>query len=247
MKKLIIFDLDGTLAKSKSAVDTEMLSLLYKLISVVKVAIISGGDWPQFEKQLINKLSLDKNLQNLFILPTCGTKFYQYTNRWQKLYSEDFSTDEKNKIIKTLKNIIKEVDFKVKKIWGAVIEDRGSQITYSALGQEAPLINKKKWDFDHSKRLQIKLRLEKLIPEFSVSIGGTTSIDITKKGIDKGYGVRKLCTVLDVSIQDVIFIGDALFPEGNDYPAKDTGVLCIQVIDSEETKRVIEAIYACLI
>ena len=48
MKKLIVFDLDGTLAESKSSVDSEMSALLYDLLAVVKVAVISGGDWPQF-------------------------------------------------------------------------------------------------------------------------------------------------------------------------------------------------------
>jgi hydroxymethylpyrimidine pyrophosphatase-like HAD family hydrolase len=48
MKKLIVFDLDGTLAESKSSLDTEMSTLLHNLIRIVKVAVISGGDWPQF-------------------------------------------------------------------------------------------------------------------------------------------------------------------------------------------------------
>jgi hypothetical protein len=44
----------------------------------------------------------------------------------------------------------------------------------------------------------------------------------------------------------MIYIGDALFAGGNDYPARKTGVVCIQVRDPDETKRVIEAIIACL-
>jgi hypothetical protein len=45
MKSLIIFDLDGTLAESKSSLDGEMAALLGRLLEVVKVAIISGGAW----------------------------------------------------------------------------------------------------------------------------------------------------------------------------------------------------------
>ena len=44
----------------------------------------------------------------------------------------------------------------------------------------------------------------------------------------------------------MIFVGDALFPGGNDYPAKEAGVLSIQVRDPNESKRVIETIIACL-
>ncbi|MDB2497399.1 hypothetical protein N9X25_09665 [Verrucomicrobiales bacterium] len=50
MKKLIVFDLDGTLAESKSPLDEEMAALLCLLLSLIKVAIISGGDWTQFKK-----------------------------------------------------------------------------------------------------------------------------------------------------------------------------------------------------
>jgi phosphomannomutase len=103
MKKLIIFDLDGTLAESKSSLDTEMSALLQDLLGIVKVAVISGGDWPQFEKQLLSNLPHDERLKNLSILPTCGTKFYQYTRDWKKIYSEDFTADEKKKIVSFLK------------------------------------------------------------------------------------------------------------------------------------------------
>jgi phosphomannomutase len=91
MKKLIVFDLDGTLAESKSSLDAEMSRLLDDLLGILKVAVISGGDWPQFEKQVLSHLPHDKSLVNLSILPTCGTKFYQYKADWKKLYSEDFT------------------------------------------------------------------------------------------------------------------------------------------------------------
>jgi hypothetical protein len=132
------------------------------------------------------------------------------------------------------------------KTWGDVIEDRGSQITFSALGQQAPLPEKKQWDPDFNKRKKLKAIIDKLIPEFSVRLGGTTSVDITKPGIDKAYGIRKLRDNLGIGLDEMIFIGDALFPGGNDYPAKEAGVLSIQVSAIDETKRVIEAIVACL-
>ena len=246
MKKLIVFDLDGTLAESKSSLDSEMSSLLHNLLLIVKVAVISGGDWPQFEKQLLSNLPPDNCLKNLSLLPTCGTKFYQYTGEWGKIYSEDFTSVEKEKIISSLKKAIGTEDFKIDKIWGEQIEDRGSQITFSALGQHAPLEEKEKWDPDFMKRKRMKTLLDKIIPEYSIRIGGETSIDITKHGIDKAYGIRKLRDALGIAIPEMIFIGDALFPGGNDYPAKEAGVTSIRVKDINETKRVIETIVACM-
>ena len=246
MKKLIVFDLDGTLAESKSSLDPEMSGLLHDLLDIVKVAVISGGDWPQFEKQVVSKLPHDKRLLNLSILPTCGTKFYQYSGVWKKLYEEDFTADERGKIISSLKKAIAAEGFKAEKLWGEQIEDRGSQITFSALGQQAPLEEKEKWDPDYAKRKRIKAILDTSIPEFSVRIGGSTSIDITKPGIDKAYGIGKLRDLLHVSLQEMIYIGDALFVGGNDYPAERAGVDSIPVKGPDETKRVIQAIIACL-
>jgi len=246
VKKLIVFDLDGTLAESKSAIDDEMSGLLHELLGTVKVAVISGGDWPQFEKQVVSHLPHDERLTGLSLLPTCGTKFFQYEKVWNKIYSEDFTADEKQKIITSLTKAFQKSGFKVENVWGEAIEDRGSQITLSALGQEAPLAEKDKWDADFAKRKNIKSMLDALIPEFSVRIGGTTSIDVTKPGIDKGYGIRKLRDILNISVREMIFIGDALFVGGNDYPAKEAGVVSIPVRGPHETKRVIEAIIACL-
>jgi hypothetical protein len=247
LKKLIVFDLDGTLAESKSSLDAEMSLLLAGLLGVAKVAVISGGDWPQFEKQLVSNLPQGQRMENLLLLPTCGTKFFQYaTGEWKKLYAEDFTAPEKEKIISSLNRSLGETGFNPVKVWGEIIEDRGSQITFSALGQQAPLLEKEKWDPGFSKRTKIKTILDSYIPEFSVRMGGTTSIDVTKPGIDKAYGIRKLRDILGITIEEMIFIGDALFPGGNDYPAKEAGVLSIQVRDTHETKRVIEAIIACL-
>ena len=136
MKKLIVFDLDGTLAESKSPLDAEMGILLSSLMGVVKVAVISGGDWPQFKKQLLSNLTHDEHLKKLSLLPTCGTKFYQYEGDWEKLYSEDFTSKEKEKIIRSLKQVVESSGFKDEQTWGEQIEDRGSQVTFFCIGSE---------------------------------------------------------------------------------------------------------------
>jgi hypothetical protein len=246
MKTLIVFDVDGTLAESKAAIDPEMGTLLAKLLGVVRVAIISGADLPQFQTQVIAQLPAGTDLTRLSLLPTCGTRFYQYDNAWRELYAEDLSSAQKQKIIAALNTCVRESGFKADKTWGPAIEDRESQITYSALGQAAPLDAKKTWDPDFAKRKKIKSLLDPMLPDFAVRLGGSTSIDVTLPGIDKAYGIRKLRDILKVPIAEMIYVGDALFPGGNDYPVRETGAVCIQVRDPNETKRVIEAISACL-
>lgn len=246
MRELIVFDLDGTLAASKSSIDAEMAQLLKSLLGLVKVAVISGGAWHQFEQQVLAHLAPSDCLRNLSLLPTSGAQFFKYQSSWEQLYSEDFTAAEKQKIIHALQQATALADRNVEKVWGEAIDDRGSQITYSALGQEAPLEEKLKWDPDFAKRKKIKAVLDTLVPEFSVRLGGATSVDVTKHGIDKGYGIRKLRDVLHIAIERMVFVGDAVFPGGNDYPAKQAGALSIEIKDPHETKRVIETMVACL-
>jgi len=241
MKQLVIFDLDGTLAESKSALDSEMSALLARLLAVSRVAVISGGDWPQFELQLLSNLAPGADLSALSLLPTCGTKYFRYEDDWNKLYSEDFSPEERERIVAAFEEALEKTEFKPEQVWGELIEDRGSQITFSALGQQAPVDVKKSWDPDFNKRRRISEVLEGLLPGLTIRMGGSTSIDVTKPGIDKAYGIRKLRDLLGIDIEDMVFVGDALFPGGNDYPAREAGVDCIQVRDHDETKRVVEA------
>ena len=246
MKKLIVFDLDGTLAPSKSSLAPQTAGLLRDLLGITKVAVISGGAWTQFEKQLLIDLPHDSFLANLSLLPTCGTKFFQYNGKWTELYSEDLTAEEKRKIIDSLGKAAGAAGYHAKKVWGKVIEDRGSQVTYSALGQQAPLAEKEQWDSDFAKRKKITAILETLIPEFSIRIGGATSIDVTKPGIDKAYGIGKLRDTLHLSFKEMVYIGDALFPGGNDYPAEEAGVVSIPVKGPDDTNLVIKTILACL-
>jgi phosphomannomutase len=246
MKKLFVFDLDGTLAASKSSLSSEMAGLLHDLLGIMKVAVISGGTWSQFQEQLLANLPHDERLKDLSLLPTCGTQFYQYVGHWSKIYSEDLSKEEREKIIASLKEAFEESGIKVTKVWGEAIEDRGSQITLSALGQDAPLSEKQLWDPDFAKRRKIAAILKPLIPEFAINMGGTTSIDITLPGIDKAYGIGKLRDHLLISKAEMIFAGDAIFPGGNDYPAQEVGVDCILVRDPNETARVIQTALACM-
>jgi HAD superfamily hydrolase (TIGR01484 family) len=246
MKNLIIFDLDGTLAESKSPLAPDMAQWLGKLMEVSQVAVISGGAWPQFQSQLLANLPKDDRLKNLSLLPTSGTRFLRYGDGdWTQLYAEDFTPEQKTKIIDALNQCFDKSGFKPPRHWGEVIEDRGSQITMSALGQQAPLNEKKTWDPDFAKRKVLKGMLQPLLPEFSIGMGGASSIDVTRPGVDKAYGIHKLSEVLGIPIAEMLFVGDALFEGGNDYPARRTGAACIQVEGPEDTQIVIETFIAC--
>lgn len=244
-KEIIIFDLDGTLVKSKSDVDDEMSSLLGSLLEIKKVAVISGGAYPQIEKSLVSKLGCDDFLfSNLFIFPNSGTSFYRYIEgKWKNVYKEELSQEQRENIVKALNESLEEAGYKKPEtIYGEIIEDRGTQITFSGLGQKAPLEEKLKWDPERVLREKITVAFKKRMSDFDAKIGGSTSIDINKKGIDKAYGIKQIKEKLDIPIEEMLFIGDALFVGGNDCPVIKTGVQTLAVQGIEETKKYIREI-----
>jgi phosphomannomutase len=247
MITLVAFDLDGTLAVSKQPLEDTMSEALTDLLAIANVAVISGGDWPQFEKQVACRLPARADLSKLWLMPTTGTKLYTHKNSdWQAVYAELFSDDEKKRILEAFDAALEATGFKPEKTWGNRIEDRGSQITFSALGQQAPISEKQHWDPDFAKRKVIQADLHIRLPELSINMGGTTSIDITRKGVDKAYGLKKLRDTSGIPLEQMMFIGDAIFPGGNDYPAKELGLETVCVKDPNGTLAAIAGIVACL-
>jgi HAD superfamily hydrolase (TIGR01484 family) len=247
MTKLIIFDLDGTLTESKAALTPSMGAALTRLIARMPVAIMSGGSYTQFQKQLLGGMPEGVEYKNLYLFPTSAAQCYTWVDgEWQLLYSNPFTPEEKVLILKALAESLHEtgLDVPPPQLWGEQIEDRGSQFTWSALGQQAPIPEKTAWDPDRLKRAPLQAALLARLPGFSVRVNATNSIDITREGITKAYGIRQLSEILSMPIDDMLYVGDSLFPGGNDEVVKETGVPTQQVSGPAETKEIIEKILA---
>lgn len=246
MKKVLAFDLDDTLAITKSPLSDEMVEVLSQILYSFDVCVISGGKFEQFQKQIVDRLHLDGHrLTRLHLMPTCGTQYYRYNEldeKWVLQYSEDLSDDQKNQIQQVLEKVAKDLGYWEENPAGEIIEDRLSQITYSALGQQATAEDKYAWDPDNTKKLAIRDRAAELLPDLEVRTGGTTSIDVTKIGIDKAYGMQKLIEELDIGKDDILFFGDKLGEGGNDYPVKAFGIDSLEVSRWEDTVARLETI-----
>jgi HAD superfamily hydrolase (TIGR01484 family) len=222
-----------------------MAMLFEKLLAAARVAVISGGALEQFLKQIVSKLSKSANLSNLYLLPTSGAALYEFNNGgWDKVYEERLSEREANAIEAAMKVAAAEtglINFS-EPSYGERIEYRGGQVTMSALGQQAPLIEKKAWDPDHAKRRMLQETIAALLPEFSVCIGGATSIDVSKQGVDKAYGIHKLCERLGIFEQDALYVGDELESGGNDEAVYKTSVPTKAVASPAETADLITSL-----
>ena len=246
MKKVIAFDLDDTLAITKSPIDDRMGVLLTQLLDKFDVCIISGGKFEQFKKQVIDRLqATPQQLSRMHLMPTCGTRYYRYdevTEQWAQQYAEDLTEQQKTTITTTLEKAAKELGYWEAAPAGEIIEDRGSQITYSALGQQATAEAKYAWDPDGTKKQKLRTLAAKELIDLEVRAGGTTSIDVTRIGIDKAYGMHKLIQELQISKADILFLGDKLQEGGNDYPVKAMNIDSLEVDRWEDTALALEAI-----
>lgn len=253
MKKVIAFDLDGTLAPSKSALPDRMGEVLGRLLDLFEVCVISGGKFGQFESQLLQGLHASpKELTKLHLMPTCGTQYYTYdlaAGTWQRVYAELIEDRDKQRIAEALSKGFEDLHFKAEQTYGETVEDRESQITYSVLGQdivdvlgEEGVRLKNEWDPDNTKKQAVRDYVAPLIPDFEVRVGGVTSIDVTRPGIDKAYGMQKLMDTLQIGKEEILFLGDRLAEGGNDYPVKAMGVDSLEVSRWQDTALALEAI-----
>ena len=244
--KLVAFDLDGTLAESKQRVSAEMGEQLARLLGAVPVAVMSGASFKQFETQLLPALPVDAELVRLYLFPDNAAVCFVYRQeRWQVHYEHSFSKPERARIMQALQEAMTETGFMEPprhEVWGERVEDRGAQITFSALGQQAPLEEKQKWDPTKEKRRPLYDALVRRLPDFSIAMNAHTSIDITKKGINKAYGIRKLIEMTSISVSEMLYVGDALDEGGNDAVVIQTGIKTRPVFGPEETAGLIQTL-----
>ncbi len=245
-RRVIAFDLDGTLAVTKSAISEVMAVAIGRLLSLYEVCVISGGKFQQFKVQLIDRLNVTgEQLAKLHIMPTSGTSYLRFdpqSSEWVTQYSEDLAAHVRSEIISVLTKGANELGLWESSPNGDIIEDRGSQITFSALGQHASPEKKQAWDPDGLKKGALRDYASQRLPDLEVHVGGTTSVDVTAAGIDKAYGMRKLMDALGLDREDILFFGDKLDDGGNDHPVKTMGIDTIAVRSWEETAIAIQAI-----
>lgn len=246
--RVVAFDLDDTLAVSKSKIEDRMAKLLADLLARIDVCIISGGRFEQFDTQVLRHLDIDAGSRDrLHLMPTCGTRYYRWIDAgWREVYAENLSEDDKGRVITVLTQGAKELGLWEPEPWGDIIEDRGSQITFSALGQAAPAEAKYAWDPDGSKKQRLRAYAADRLPDLEVRGGGSTSVDVTRKGVDKAYGMRKLIDHLGLTKEEVLFIGDRLDEGGNDYPVKAMGIRCVAVEGWQDTADYVERLLPSL-
>lgn len=243
MKKVLAFDIDQTLNIAKTPITDEIADLLVKCLDHFKICPISGQKFDQFLVQIVNRLPnpTPEELSHLHLFVAQGTQYYRFNtskNDWELVYNYPLTDEQVKKISDCLEKSAKELGY-----WeedslqpgDEIIENRLSQVTFSALGQKAGTEEKYAWDPDCKKREQIVAKCKKYAPEFDYEIGGTTSINAIIPGMNKEFGMNHLLEELHVQKEDILYFGDMTQPGGNDYPVVQMGIDTITVRSHEDT------------
>lgn len=254
MKKVLAFDIDQTLNVAKTPITEEVAELLVKCLDHFDVCPISGQKFDQFLIQIVNQLKnpTPEQLSHLHLFVAQGTQYYRYNiekQDWEQVYNYPLTEEQVKKITETIEQAAKELGY-----WeedkleegDEIIENRLSQVTFSALGQKAGTEAKYAWDPDHKKREAICARCKELAPEFEYEIGGTTSINAITPGMNKVFGMTHLLEELNVEKKDILYFGDMTMPGGNDYPVVQMGIDTITVRNHEDTAFALRGILGIL-
>lgn len=246
LPSMIAFDLDDTLAPSKTALSDEMADLLVALLRRVDVCIISGGQIEQFRMQVVERLPHDAEaFTRLHLMPTCGTQYWRFDDgEWTQRYATNLTDDQIAEAMAVIERVAREKGFWETETWGPILENRGSQVTFSALGQEAPVAEKKKWDPSGEKKEELRAAIAPLLPDLEVRSGGSTSIDVTLQGVDKAYGMRQLERETGIAFEHTVFVGDRLDEGGNDYPVLVLPLTGVMVSGPDDTAAYLRTLLA---
>lgn len=257
MKKVLAFDIDQTLNIAKTPITAEMAELLTECLNYFEICPISGQKFEQFLTQIVDRLVEDgkatpAQLRHLHLFVAQGTQYYQYepyanggdglnynSRNWKKVYSFPLEQNEVEAITRAIEKAAKKLGYweeEKLQVGDQIIENRLSQVTFSALGQKAGTNEKYAWDADFKKRTAIINIAKELAPDFTFEIGGTTSINVSKPGMNKAFGMQHLMERLKVSREEILYFGDMTQPGGNDYPVLEMGIETITVRTHEDTE-----------
>ncbi len=240
--RAVLFDVDDTLAVSWQPPTQSMVDKLSKLLEKMPIAILTAASFPRVEKALLPSLESHSHAKHLYVFSYNGAELHVLQDgAWSSLYRIPMTPEQRARAVSVIKECVKEtgiIEKDPKYSWE--ILERDSKIVFSALGLAARQEHKRAWDSGLEKRTKLKRALEKRLPDLEILIGGTTTIDITAKGIHKGYGALWLAKHLGVKPGEMLFIGDALYPGGNDYVVMEAGVDTRQVQNPAETELLID-------
>jgi phosphomannomutase len=235
MPKHVFFDLDKTLTASRSPMTPEHQEIFDKLLKKSDVIVVSGGNEEQIRRQTTPGF-----VGRYYALAQSGN--HAMDKSGATLWEESLTGEQETLIEQVIRVLEKE--FPPALHPATTIEHRGAQTSYSVTGFDAPIEAKYAFDPGDIKR-NSALRahpdeVAKLTANgIEVTPAGTSSFNFILAGKHKGFNITRFIKKMGWKSEDCIYVGDALFPGGNDETV--IGVIPTHAIkDHEETFRFIK-------
>jgi phosphomannomutase len=245
-----IFDLDDTLAESFKRPSDEVLEKLTQLLEHITVAIMTGSGFRRMEAQFLDVIAAAPRSDRFYLFPNSSAQCFTYNSTgWTQQYNFALTPDERTRIKAAILEVVGGNELlRETPHWGERMFDREAQVAYTPVGVEATLEVKRSWDPDGMKRNLLRDLLKHALPDFEILLGGTTTVDITRKGINKAHGVRWLAERLNIPAGEMLYVGDAFHEGGNDLVVVPTGIQTRAVSGPAETPQVLdELLKACVL
>lgn len=225
MKRIILFDMDGTLTPPRKPMESDVLHALEKLNrETFEIGIVTGSDFDYLQEQC--RLLFNSRICNqIHYLPCNGTKYYRLDIQSAPVFTinmvQKIGSDRYSSLLKTTMRLQQEfIDQNpLLPYTGNFFHYRGSMLNWCPIGRAAGSHERGIWEHvDRANQLRIPL-LEKARIEYSksglndltINLGGETSFDIYPVGWDKTYALKHF------EDYHVYFIGDRCKLNGNDY------------------------------
>ena len=205
---IFVADMDGTLTPARLPMTTEFAAFFEKFIKDHTFFIVSGSDYKKICEQMSTRLA--ENVARVYT--SMGNELYEHG---KLVYRSEFKPDES--LIALLESYRKNTTYD-KELYPNYLEMRQGMLNFSVLGRDCPheaRIAYKAWDDVHHEREKIRQELEKLYPQYDITVGGNISIDI----VANGCGKEQVAPQLRAQFPDaeIVFLGDRTMPGGNDH------------------------------
>jgi len=208
MKKIYIFDMDGTLTPSRREMTPDFEEFFSQWANNHTFFLVSGSNLEKIKEQ-VPQYILDLS-EGVF---TCGGN--QLWLNGELSYNHEFKPSDD--LLSFLKEELKNSKYPLRA--GNHIEDRGSMLNFSIIGRDCSLderLDYFQYDVKTQERANITSEIINKWDNLDAVIGGQISIDITPKGMNKSQVLDEVKKFY--ADEEYIFIGDRTMEGGNDYP-----------------------------
>ncbi len=246
--KIAIFDLDETLALSLQIPSRRATEGLVALLERIPVCIMTGRKFEEVQSEFLDPLTISPHAKRLYFMASGASKGFRFEEgAWREVFSHELTKGEREVIRRAIEETVEETNaLKGLPCYGECYIDKGTMLTFAMLGVSIPEDAKRSWDPGNVQRKKFWSVLAPKLPTYDVFMGGFSAIDITRKGINKAYGVKWLAEKLKIAPSDMLYVGDALYEGGNDAVVIPTGIQTRSVSGPEETLTVLdELLRAC--